>query len=67
LSWRPTTLVAPNVEKSGALTYPDPLGPLVACCGSTFTFIGQHNPLQTYIQFYLQNFIYVDTEILYLI
>jgi hypothetical protein len=38
LSWRPTTLVAPNVEKSGALTYPDPLGPWVACCGSTFTF-----------------------------
>ena len=26
--WRPTTLVVPNVKKSGALTYPDPLGHL---------------------------------------
>ena len=25
--WRPTTLVVPNVKKSGALTYLDPLGP----------------------------------------
>ena len=25
--WRPTTLVVPNVKKSRALTYPDPLGP----------------------------------------
>ena len=26
--WRPTTLVVPNVKKSGALTCPDPLGHL---------------------------------------
>jgi len=26
--WRPTTLVVPNVKKSGALTYSDPLGNL---------------------------------------
>jgi hypothetical protein len=32
--WRPTTLVVPNVKYSGALTYPDSLGPsrqLVVC------------------------------------
>ena len=37
--WRPTTLVVPNVKKSGALTYPDPLGPSRRpVVGETFTF-----------------------------
>ena len=37
--WRPTTLIAPNVKKSGALTYPDPLGPSRRpVVGETFTF-----------------------------
>ena len=37
--WRPTTLVEPNVKKSGALTYPDPLGPSRRpVVGETFTF-----------------------------
>ena len=36
--WRPTTLVVPNVKKSGALTYPDPLGPSRRpVVGETFT------------------------------
>ena len=38
-SWQPTTLVVPNVKKSGALTYPNPLEPsrrLIV--GETFTF-----------------------------
>ena len=38
--WRPTTLVVPNVKKSEALTYPDPLGPSRRpVVGETFTFI----------------------------
>ena len=38
--WRPTTLVVPNVKKSGALTYPDPLGPSRRpVVGETFTFL----------------------------
>ena len=37
--WRPTTLVVPNVKKSGALTCPDPLGPSRwPVVGETFTF-----------------------------
>ena len=37
--WRPTTLVVPNVKKSEALTYPDPLGPSRRpVVGETFTF-----------------------------
>ena len=37
--WRPTTLVVPNVKKSGALTYPDPRGPSWRpVVGETFTF-----------------------------
>ena len=37
--WRPTTLVVPNVKKSRALTYPDPLGPSQRpVVGETFTF-----------------------------
>ena len=37
--WRPTTLVVPNVKKSGALTYPEPLGPSRRpVVGETFTF-----------------------------
>ena len=37
--WRPTTLVVPNVKKSGALTYPDSLGPSrQPVAGETFTF-----------------------------
>jgi len=37
--WRPTTLVVPNVKKSVALTYPDPLGPSRRpVVGETFTF-----------------------------
>ena len=37
--WRPTTLAVPNVKKSGALTYPDPLGPSRRpVVGETFTF-----------------------------
>ena len=45
---RPTTLVVPNVNKSGALTYPDPLGPSRwPVVGQTFIFtyitIYQHN------------------------
>ena len=37
--WRPTTLVVPNVKKSGALTYPDPIGPSrLPVVGETFTF-----------------------------
>ena len=37
--WRPTTLVVPNVKKSRALTYPDPLGPSrLPVVGETFTF-----------------------------
>ena len=38
--WRPTTLVVPNVKKSGVLIYPDPLGPSRRhVVGETFTFI----------------------------
>ena len=37
--WRPTTLVVPNVKKSGALTYPNPLGPSRwPVVGENFTF-----------------------------
>ena len=37
--WQPTTLAVPNVKKSGALTYPDPLGPSQRpVVGETFTF-----------------------------
>ena len=37
--WLPTTLVVPNVKKSGALTYLDPLGPSRRpVVGETFTF-----------------------------
>ena len=37
--WRPTTLVVPNVKKSGALTYPDSLRPSRRpVVGETFTF-----------------------------
>ena len=37
--WRPTTLVVPSAKKSGALTYPDPLGPSRRpVVGETFTF-----------------------------
>jgi len=37
--WRPTTIVVPNVKKSGALTYPEPLGPSRRpVVGETFTF-----------------------------
>ena len=37
--WRPTTLVVPNVKKSGALAYSDPLGPSRRpVVGDTFTF-----------------------------
>jgi len=28
----------PTSRKSGALIYPEPLGPPRACCGMTFTF-----------------------------
>ena len=36
---RLTTLVVPNVKKSGALTYPEPLGPpRRPVVGETFTF-----------------------------
>ena len=48
--WRPTTPVVPNVKKSGALTYPDPLGhldgllwerplPYLIFCRSLFQFL----------------------------
>ena len=38
--WRSTTLVVPNVKKSGALTYPDPLGPSRRpVVGETFTLL----------------------------
>ena len=37
--WRPTTLVMPNVKKSGALIYPNPLGPSRRpVVGETFIF-----------------------------
>ena len=51
--WRPTTLVVPNVKKSGALTYPDPLGPSRRpVVGETFTFT-------LYMYIYIHACIYV--------
>ena len=50
--WRPTTLVVPNVKKSGALTYPDPIGPSRRpVVGETFTFTDtKHTTIYTVIK-----------------
>ena len=48
--WRPTTLVVPNIKKSGALTYPDPLGPSRRpVVGETFTFTLPLSPYSRYL------------------
>ena len=38
LSWRPTTLVVPNVKKIRGLDLPGTTWATSACCGMTFTF-----------------------------
>ena len=57
--WRPTTLVVPNVKKSGALTYPDPLGPSRRpVVGETFTFTFIYIFIYLYLDIYIHIFIY---------
>ena len=56
--WRSTSLVVPNVKKSGALTYPDHLGPSRRpVVGETFTYIHTH-----IYRFYLFTFLYFEPD-----
>jgi len=49
----------PNVKKSGALTYPDPLGPSRRpVVGETFTFTFIYIFIYLYLDIYIHIFIY---------